>query len=387
MTALLFTKRGGGCPNCQGAHDLLDQAGIDYETRELSSEQLRLVFDGQAEAFPQLKLGERWVGGYDRIAQLCGEELLRPREERFVYLPVYPRLSELFSQAQASFWLTKEISFREDGDHFSKMTADEQAFVGTIIKYFAASDGIVNESLQERIQEVQLPEARAFLTYQAYNESVHSETYIKILEALYTDPVVREKVIQEASTEPSIVLKKDWAMRWIGPRLDFGLKLVAWACVELIFFSSSFCALFWVKRKGVLPNVCFSNELISRDEALHGDFTVELFKTLRAKPQQQEILQVVTSAVETEMVFVREALKTDVVGMKADALCDHVKYMGDRVLSLLGLAKHYKVESPYMDLCERQSLQGVTNFFEKTVGDYARGQVVLSGEFGDASDL
>jgi ribonucleoside-diphosphate reductase subunit M2 len=386
-SVVLYTKRGGGCPDCQGAEDLLDQCDVQLDIREVTGEQLRLIFDTAQIRFPQLRIGDRWVGGYDRIVQTFTEDLLRPNgDDRFVYVPKYPRLAQLFEAAQASFWMTKEISFREDGDQFEKLTQDEQDFIGTIIKFFAASDGLVGESLNERIQELQLPEARAFLTYQAYNESVHSETYSQILEALYTDPVKRERVLREASTDPCIVGKKKWAIDWISPRLDFALKLVAWTCVEMIFFSSSFCALFWIKRKGVLPNVCFSNELISRDESLHGEFTAEMFRTLKTKPDAKQVNEIVCGAVEEEIRFVRGALKVDVVGMKAAALSEHVKYMGDRVLVMLGYPRVYNVESPYMDLCERQSLQGETNFFEKTVGDYARAQVVV-GEFGDANDL
>ena len=386
--AVLYTKRGGGCPDCRGAEDLLDTLGVDYELREVSGDQLKLIFDTGSIAFPQLKLGDTWVGGYKRIVQVFSEPLLRPRDQRFVYDPEYPVLAELFSKAQASFWMTKEISFAEDADHFEeKLTPDERRFISTIIQFFAASDGIVNESLAERVQELQVPEARAFLTYQAYNESVHAETYAKILEALFRDPSERRLMLEEASKSPSIRSKNEWALKWIGPMHDFAEKIVAWTCVELIFFSSSFCALFWIKRKGLLPNVCFSNELISRDEGLHGEFSAELYRLIESKPDPLRVAEIVRSAVEAEVHFVNSALQADVVGMKKEFLADHVRYMGDRVMQMLGLPKLYGVDSPYLDLCERQSLQGVTNFFEKTVSEYARGQVSHGEEFGGEGDL
>jgi ribonucleotide reductase beta subunit family protein with ferritin-like domain len=386
---VLYTQATGGCSGCLDAETLLDDADVAYTKVPVTGEVLRALFPGpHGGRFPVLARDGVPIGGVSEIRELLHEPLLCPGPERFVFDTTNAWAVKFFDDAQASFWITKEIRLTDDIAEWQALDAPTREFVTSVLAFFFAADGIVGESLMTRYMEMMDPACRAFLAYQLYNEQVHSQTYALLLKTLITSDAERDRVVRQVAHMPHIRGKTAWSTRWLEPREStYAERTVAFACVELIFFSASFCSLFWIRRKGTLQGLTFSNELIARDEGLHGDFACALFRQLRRKPTAERVLQIVREATELEMQFVDGALKADLIGMKPALLKDHVRFMGDRVLRQLGYPAHYNVQSPYLDLCERQSLQGHTNFFERNVSEYQRGALHVDQAFGDADDL
>ncbi|KAI0650636.1 ribonucleotide reductase [Trametes meyenii] len=317
-------------------------------------------------------LHERFVGEVDLPEHK--EPLLTETTRRFVLFPIqYKEIWQMYKDAQASFWTVEEIDLSHDlMDWTTKLTADERHFVSYVLAFFAASDGIVNENLVERFSnEVQAAEARCFYGFQIMIENVHSETYSLLIDTYVRDAAQRAFLFDAIDTIPCIARKADWALRWIADeRSVFAERLVAFAAVEGVFFSGSFAAIFWLKKRGLMPGLTFSNELISRDEGMHTDFACLLFHHLRRRPHPRRVLKIISEAVEIEKEFLTEALPVSLIGMNADLMCQYIEFVADRLLVALGNDKHYGVANPF-DFMDMISLQGKTNFFEKRVSEYA----------------
>ena len=268
-----------------------------------------------------------------------------------------------------------------DQKHWEGLNDGEKHFVSHVLAFFAASDGIVLENLAVRFMaEITVPEARAFYGFQIAIENIHSEMYSLLLETYIKDPTEKSRLFSAIETVPVIKKKADWALRWIGSDSSFAERLVAFACVEGIFFSGSFCAIYWLKKRGLMPGLTFSNELISRDEGLHTDFACLLYKCLEyTKLDHDRVLEIVSSAVSIEQEFVCDALPCNLVGMNANLMSEYIEFVADRLLVALGNDKHYNATNPF-EFMELISLQGKTNFFEKRVGEYQKAGVMNSIE-------
>ncbi|KAL4438710.1 hypothetical protein ABPG77_006314 [Micractinium sp. CCAP 211/92] len=307
------------------------------------------------------------------------EPILRSNSERFCLLPVkYDRCFEFYKQAQASYWTAEEVDLSQDMRDWRKLTDDERHFISYVLAFFAASDGIVLENLSTRfMQEVQIPEARAFYAFQSAIESVHSEMYGLLLEQYISDRVQRDMLFHAVDTIPCVQKKAAWAMKWIESSNCFAERLVAYACVEGIHFSGSFCAIFWLKKRQLMPGLTFSNEMISRDEGLHTDFACHLYELLRHRLPTETVHAIVGEAVDLEREFCCNALSVALVGMNAELMAQYIEFVADRLLVALGHPKKYEVANPF-DWMEMISLQGKTNFFERRVGEYQRAGVMQS---------
>lgn len=302
------------------------------------------------------------------------EPLLRKSSRRFVIFPIqYPDIWKMYKQAQASFWTAEEVDLSKDLPHWNKLKSEEKYFISHILAFFAASDGIVNENLVERFsQEVQVPEARCFYGFQILIENVHSEMYSLLIDTYIRDPKKREFLFNAIETMPYVKKKADWALRWIADRKStFGERVVAFAAVEGIFFSGSFAAIFWLKKRGLMPGLTFSNELISRDEGLHCDFACLMFQYLVNKPSEERVREIIIDAVKIEQEFLTEALPVGLIGMNCVLMKQYIEFVADRLLGELGFSKIFQAENPF-DFMENISLEGKTNFFEKRVSEYQR---------------
>ncbi|KAG8469373.1 hypothetical protein KFE25_005828 [Diacronema lutheri] len=310
------------------------------------------------------------------------EPILRENKGRFVLLPIkHPRVWEMYKKAEASFWTAEEIDLASDMRDWEKLTADEKHFVSHVLAFFAASDGIVNENLAMRFaSEVQLPEARAFYGFQMAMENIHSETYSLLIDTYIKDSAERDKLLNAIETVPCVQAKAQWAMKWIDSSGSFAERLVAFAVVEGIFFSGSFCSIFWLKKRGLMPGLTFSNELISRDEGMHCDFACLLYSMLHNKLSDDTVHTIVGDAVAHEKHFVTDSLPVDLIGMNSKLMAQYIEFCADRLLLSLGHPKLYEASNPF-DWMEMISLQGKTNFFEKRVGDYQK-----SGVMSDKAD-
>jgi len=303
------------------------------------------------------------------------EPLLQENPNRFVILPIkYNDIWRMYKKAQASFWTAEEVDLEWDvRDWNDKLKEDEKHFISHVLAFFAASDGIVNENLVERfMQEVQIAEARCFYGFQIAIENIHSEMYSLLIEAFIKEPVEKMRLFRAIENFPAIKKKADWALRWISSKnATFGERVVAFAAVEGIFFSGSFAAIFWLKKRGLMPGLTFSNELISRDEGLHTDFACLMFAHLAAPPSATRVQEIVRHAVEIETEFLTEALPVRLIGMNCDMMVQYIQFVADRLLVELGSDKLYSTTNPF-DFMENISLEGKTNFFEKKVAEYQK---------------
>ena len=303
------------------------------------------------------------------------EELLLSEEEnRYVIFPIkYDEIWKMYKKAEANFWTTEELDLSKDNRDFtSKMNDDERYFVENVLAFFAASDGIVNENLVDRFcNDVKVLEAKFFYGFQIAVENIHSETYSLLIDTYVKDIEKKNKLFNAIDTIPSVKKKADWALKWINDKEStFGTRVIAFAAVEGIFFSGSFCSIFWLKKRGLMPGLCHSNELISRDEGLHTEFAVLMYSMLKNKPSKEIILTIIKDAVELEKEFITESLPCDLIGMNKNLMKQYIEYVSDRLLLMLGLEKEYNSSNPF-EWMEMISVQGKTNFFEKRVGEYA----------------
>lgn len=308
------------------------------------------------------------------------EPLLRENPRRFVVFPIhYHDIWQMYKKAEASFWTAEEVDLSKDTQHWDALKPEERYFISHVLAFFAASDGIVNENLVERFtQEVQITEARCFYGFQIAMENIHSEMYSLLIDTYIKDYEQREHLFNAIETMPCIKKKADWALRWIGDKeATYGERVVAFAAVEGIFFSGSFASIFWLKKRGLMPGLTFSNELISRDEGLHCDFACLMFKHLINKPSEQRVREIIVSAVKIEQEFLTEALPVNLIGMNCTLMKQYIEFVADRLMLELGFSKVFRVENPF-DFMENISLEGKTNFFEKRVGEYQRMGVMSS---------
>jgi ribonucleoside-diphosphate reductase beta chain len=308
------------------------------------------------------------------------EVLLRENKDRFVILPInYPRIWEMYKKHEASFWTAEEIDLSDDQKHWENLNDGERHFISHILAFFAASDGIVNENLAVNfMSEVQVPEARCFYGFQIMMENIHSETYALLIDTYVKNPVEKDRLFHAIDTVPAVQKKAEWALKWINNG-TFAQRLVAFAAVEGIFFSGSFCSIFWLKKRGLMPGLTFSNELISRDEGMHCEFACLLYSMLSEKLSKQEATKIITDAVEIEKEFVTDALPVNLIGMNAKLMSQYIEFVADRWLVELGYERVYNTTNPF-DFMEMISLQGKTNFFEKRVGDYQKNGVLNTQE-------
>ncbi len=304
------------------------------------------------------------------------EVLLRENKDRFVILPInYPAIWEMYKKHEASFWTAEEIDLSDDQKHWDNLSDGERHFISHVLAFFAASDGIVNENLAVNfMSEVQVPEARCFYGFQIMMENIHSETYALLIDSYIKNPTEKDRLFHAIDTVPCVKKKAEWALKWINNG-NFAQRLVAFAAVEGIFFSGSFCSIFWLKKRGLMPGLTFSNELISRDEGLHCEFACLLYSMLSNQLSQEEVTEIIADAVTIEKEFVTDALPVRLIGMNADLMAQYIEFVADRWLVELGYDKLYNATNPF-DFMEMISLQGKTNFFEKRVGDYQKSGVL-----------
>jgi len=278
----------------------------------------------------------------------------------------------LYKKAVGSFWTVEEIDLAGDLKDWDKLSSDEQHFIKMVLAFFASSDGIVMENIDMNFsKDVQIAEARSFYAYQGFNESIHSETYSLMIDKLVRDPEEKARLFKAIETSPAVKQKAEWAMEWMRQDSPFAQRLVAFACVEGIFFSGSFCSIFWLKKRGLMPGLSFSNELISRDEGLHQEFAVTLYSHLMDKCPSKDIHKIVQWACEVESKFITEALPCKLIGMDAGEMTQYIQFVADRLMAQFGEKPIYGVTNPF-DWMETISLEGKTNFFEKRVGDYSK---------------
>jgi ribonucleoside-diphosphate reductase beta chain len=313
------------------------------------------------------------------------EKILVDNPGRFVLFPIqHHDLWRLFKQQEACFWTAEEIDLGQDVyDWDNKLNADEQHFVKHVLAFFAASDGIVNENLAMNfVNEVQYTEAKFFYGFQIMMENIHSETYSLLIDTYIKDKEEQNKLFNAIETIPAIKKKADWAIKWINSD-SFVDRLVAFAAVEGIFFSGSFCSIFWLKKRGLMPGLTFSNELISRDEGMHCDYACHLFNNhIENKISEERVKEIICGALEIEKEFILEALPVRLIGMNSDLMAQYLEFVTDRLLVALGCSKVYNTENPF-DFMQNIALQGKTNFFEKRVAEYQKAGVNKTTESED----
>lgn len=318
------------------------------------------------------------------------EPLLKEDDNRYVMFPIKDQdIWKMYKKQEDLFWRAEEVDLSKDTKDWEKLNQDEQYFISMILAFFAASDGIVLENLGMRfMSEVQLSEARAFYGLQIAMENIHSIMYSTLIEAYIKDSQQKNKLFNALNEFECIKKKADWALKWIhDKRSNFATRLVAFACVEGIFFSGSFCAIYWLKKRGLMPGLTFSNELISRDEALHTEFAVLLHNKLEKPLKKQRIHEIIKESVEIETEFINEALSCRLIGMNQDLMKQYIEFVADRLSLQLGGDKIYESTNPF-DWMEIISIEGKTNFFEKRTSDYSLATKIANNddafEFDDA---
>lgn len=307
------------------------------------------------------------------------EPILEENKNRFVIYPIkHDDIWTSFKKQEASFWTAEEIDLNQDLVDWKNLSKDEKHFIKHVLAFFAASDGIVNENLCYRfINEVQYPEARAAYTFQAAMETIHSETYSLLIDTYVDNEEEKLQLLHAIENLPSVSKKADWALKWIDSDTSFAHRLIAFAAVEGVFFSGSFCAIFWLKHRGLgMPGLTFSNELISRDEAMHTDFAIMLYRDhLKNKLSEEEVKLIISEAVSIEKEFICESLPVSLIGMNSGSMSSYIEFVADRLLTDLGYSKLYGTRNPFQWM-EMLALEGKTNFFERKVSEYAKAGVV-----------
>merc|ERR1711865_213945 len=336
------------------------------------------------------------MGMVDEVSkQFCELEktdpLLMDNPRRWVMFPIqYPEVWEMYKKHEASFWTAEEVDLSQDNKDWDKLSDSEQHFIKHVLAFFAASDGIVLENLAGQFStEVQIPEARAFYGFQMAMENIHSETSSLLIEQYIKDPAEKERIFDAIHTMPAVRDKAQWAIQWMQKDNSFAERVLAFAAVEGILFSGSFCAIYWLKKRGLMPGLTFSNELISRDEGLHTEFACMLYRMLQNKLPDDVMNGIIRGAVAAERKFICEALSCDLIGMNNELMSKYIEFVADRLLVALGHPKIFHATNPF-DWMELISLQGKTNFFEKRVGEYQKAGVMTpatEGEAGDAFSL
>ena len=317
------------------------------------------------------------------------EPLLTENPNRYVMFPLTDHdIWKSYKKQMDCFWRAEEIDFSKDRKHWETLSDNERYFIKMILAFFAASDGIVLENLGQRFMvDVQLPEARAAYGFQLMMENVHSEVYSLLIDTYIKEEREKTQLFQAIDNFPCIKKKAEWAIKWIeDKRSSFATRLIAFACVEGIFFSGSFCSIYWLKKRGLMPGLTFSNELIARDEGMHTDFAVLLFNKLQKKPKKKKVQDIIKNAVEIEKEFICDALPCKLIGMNSKLMSQYIEFVADRLLTQLGYEKVWNSSNPF-DFMEMISLDGKTNFFEKRVADYSLSSGVKTQEVFDTGDV
>jgi len=357
-----------GDASCELAEELLKQKGEAYE--------MVYEHDSTSSTYPQIYKGEIYIGMFEDLQchLLEEDEPVLSAPQTYAMVPVHQDLWAFYKKAVACFWTPEEIDFSTDLEDWAKLTKDEQHFVKYVLAFFAGSDGIVNENLiQNFCNQVRLPEVTAFYTFQAAMETIHSETYALLIETYIQDEAEKAHLFNAIEEIDGVAKKANWAIRWISKACSFHQRLLAFACVEGIMFSGSFCAIFWLKKRGLLKGLTFSNELISRDEGMHQDFACQLYNKLTHKLSTEMVHHIVKEAVECETHFITEALPCSLIGMNAELMAQYVRFVADRMLTVISYPKIWNVENPFtfMNLI---SLETKGNFFEVRNSQYSRSQ-------------
>eukprot|EP00752_Nemacystus_decipiens_P008529 g7618.t1 len=362
--------------------DLLNRKGSFSEEGVLGLKDMALTAEGEENEFKGcLEVSD--MRRKEMEGSLKPEPLLIENPGRFVLFPIQDNeVWQMYKKAEACFWTAEELDLAHDYKDWEGLTDDERHFVKHVLAFFAASDGIVNENLASNFSsEIQLSEARCFYGFQIAIENIHSEVYSLLIDTYVKDAAEKTHLFNAMETVPCVRRKARWALRWCNPDLaSYAERLVAFAAVEGIFFSGSFCAVFWLKKRGLMPGLCFSNELISRDEGLHTDFACLLFRKLVNKLPVERVAEIICDAVDIEKEFITSALPVELIGMNSALMRQYIEFCADRLLTELGCEKKYNSANPF-DWMEMISLQGKTNFFEKRVGEYSK-----SGVGVDAAD-
>ncbi len=318
------------------------------------------------------------------------EVLLRENPNRYVIFPIkYDDIWEAYKNHMSVFWTAEELDLSDDKlDWENKLNDDERHFIKNILAFFAASDGIVNENLAQRFMaEVQIPEIRCFYGFQIAMENVHNESYSLLIDTYITDGEEKGKLFNAIETIPSVGKKAKWALKWIeDDESEFATRLIAFAAVEGIFFSGSFCAIYWLKKRGLMPGLTFSNELISRDEGLHTDFACLLYSYIKNRRSQEEIHGMFKEAVEIEKEFINDSIPCRLIGMNAELMSEYIEFVADRLLVQLGYDKMWNTKNPF-DFMELISLRVKANFFERRVGEYKKANVGTKKEDRELKEL
>lgn len=370
------------CPYCDAAKKLFEDSAIAHEIIEcknVADMRIRVghFAPGTLKSFPFIVApGGRIVGGFTQLRDELDEPVLHDSLARFSLFPLqHPDIYSLYQKALASFWTADEISLRDDAKDFNGLSMDEQRYLKNVLAFFANSDGVVNENLMKNFShEIKIPESRLFLASQAFNEAEHSRTYSALVESLVQDPTERDRLHNAILEVPAVKKKIKWSLDFMDPvHRGFAERLVAFACVEGILFSGSFCAIFWLKKMhpGKLAGLSLSNQFIARDEAMHCEHACMVYGKLRHKLAQTAVEFIVGEAVENEKLFVSESLPVDLIGMNARMMCEYIEFVADRLLLDLGHSKMYGTRNPF-GWMESISLEGKTNFFENRVSEYAR---------------
>merc|ERR1711966_303556 len=323
----------------------------------------------------------------DRFRELeLSEPLLMDNPGRWVMFPIkYPEVWEMYKKHEASFWTAEEIDLSSDNKDWETLSDSEQHFIKHVLAFFAASDGIVLENLASQfVTEVQIPEARAFYGFQMAMENIHSETYSLLIEQYIKETSEKEAIFDAIHTMPAVSEKAQWALQWMQQENSFAERVVAFAAVEGILFSGSFCAIYWLKKRGLMPGLTFSNELISRDEGLHTEFACLLYRMLQNQLPDDVVHGIIRGAVDAERKFICDALSCDLIGMNNELMTRYIEFVADRLLVALGHPKIFHASNPF-DWMELISLQGKTNFFEKRVGEYQKAGVMASLDSADTA--
>jgi len=323
------------------------------------------------------------------MSKTTNEPLLTENPNRYVMFPLTDHdIWQSYKKQMDCFWRAEEIDFSKDQKHWETLSDKEQYFIKMVLAFFAASDGIVLENLGQRFMaDVQLPEARAAYGFQLMMENIHSEVYSLLIDTYIKEEREKNQLFQALDNFPCIKKKADWAIKWIeDKRSSFATRLIAFACVEGIFFSGSFCSIYWLKKRGLMPGLTFSNELIARDEGMHTDFAVLLFKKLQKKPKKKKVQDIIKDAVTIEKEFICDALPCKLIGMNSKLMSQYIEFVADRLLTQLGYEKVWNSANPF-DFMEMISLDGKTNFFEKRVGDYSLSSGQKTQEVFDTGDV
>jgi len=316
------------------------------------------------------------------------DPIIHPDDNRHVMFPIQDNdIWKMYKKQMDCFWRAEEVDLSKDMVDWAKLNTDEKYFISMILAFFAASDGIVLENLAARFMgDVQLSEARAFYGFQIAMENIHSETYSLLIETYIKDSEEKSRLFEATKHFPCIAKKADWAKKWIADnRSSFAARLVAFACIEGLFFSSSFASIYWIKKRGLMPGLTFSNELISRDEALHTEFAILLYKKLLKKVSKKRVIEIIQEAVEIEKEFILEALPCRLIGMNSKLMSQYIEFVADRLSVQLGYDKIYGVVNPF-DFMELISIESKVNFFERTNAEYALANKSIEGDVFDLSE-